>query len=54
MLIFVTIISDIPLILEDFSRLPDLIVFSLYNILILSPLWMYALFTLNKTTWGTR
>ena len=53
-LVFVTVISDIPMILEDYRRLPDLIVFSIFNVLLLSPLWVYALLTLNKTGWGTR
>ncbi|HLC97353.1 MAG TPA: glycosyltransferase [Candidatus Nanoarchaeia archaeon] len=53
-LILVTIISDIPLLLENYRRLPDLLLFALCNVLVLSPLWLYALLTLDKTTWGTR
>lgn len=53
-LIIVTVISDIPLIMGNYRRLPDLIFFALCNVLILSPLWVYALLTLNKTGWGTR
>lgn len=53
-LVFVTIISDLPMIIEDYHRLPDLIVFSIFNVLLLSPLWVYALLTLDKTGWGTR
>ncbi|MBU1622548.1 MAG: glycosyltransferase [Nanoarchaeota archaeon] len=53
-LIFVTIVSDIPMIIEDYRRFPDLIVFSLFNVLVLSPLWVYALLTLDQTGWGTR
>jgi cellulose synthase/poly-beta-1,6-N-acetylglucosamine synthase-like glycosyltransferase len=54
LLIFVTIISDLPMIFEDVRRLPDLIAFSLFNILILTPLWIYALLTLTQIKWGTR
>ncbi len=53
-LVSVTIISDLPMIIEDYRRLPDLIVFSIFNVLLLSPLWVYALLTLDETGWGTR
>ena len=42
------------MIIEDYRRLPDLIVFSIFNVLLLSPLEVYALLILDKTGWGTR
>lgn len=53
-LVIATFISNVPLVIENYRRFPDLIFFALCNVLLLSPLWFYALFTLNKTGWGTR
>ena len=53
-LVFVNLLADIPMLFEKINRFPDLILFSLFNVFILSPLWIYALFTLDRTGWGTR
>ncbi len=53
-LLLSSIIADLPALLEEPRRSIDLVFFSFFNMLLLLPLWAYALFTLDNAQQRTR
>ncbi len=54
MIIVTTLIRDFALLFEESNLIVNLIIFALFNLIFITPLWLYALITVDYTKWGTR
>lgn len=53
-IIFTTILRDLPLLFEERKLIIKLVIFSVYNLFLITPLWIYAIITVDHSGWGTR
>jgi len=53
-ILMITLIRDIYMITEDKNKAKAIIPFTLFNIFVIMPIWLWALFTQDQVKWGTR
>ena len=53
-IIITTYIRDLPLLIEDPSLAKILYLYALLNLFLITPIWLYAIFSIDSTEWGTR
>lgn len=49
-----TVIKDFPLIYENRNLTYPLTIFAMFNLFLITPLWLYAVMTADSTDWGSR